>query len=203
MTKRWLVGLVVVVALVGVGGIGYAAFTSSVTLTANGNAGTLYLEWACIRGEYACDTSTVGVPNAGVLDSAALGYATCSFTYTDEGFGLSINASNLAPGDSCTMPASFGGILANFGSLPATLTAALTSASISCGYFTFSDNLFFPSPVALGGAPLVSSIPIGANAYVPAGGYTATLTLSPSAPLATCGGVTDVATYTITATAGT
>jgi hypothetical protein len=203
MTKQWLVGLVVVVALVGVGGIGYAAFTSTVTLSANGNAGTLNLEWACIAGPYPCDSSSVGIANAGVLDSAAVSYAYCNFTYVDHGFGLDLNASNLAPGDSCTMPASFGGILGNFGSLPATLTATLTSSSISCGYFTFSDNLFFTTPVSLGGSPSVSSIPIGAHSYLPLGGYTATLTLSPSATLSACGGVTDSATYTITATAGT
>jgi len=193
MARKWVIGLIALLIAVTMGGIGYAQFTSSVSLSVNASAGTVALSWID-------STPTLtGCP----------AYATCSASLTAG--ALSMTCGPLAPGDSCTLPQSDGVYLENSGSLPATVSLAFVSQT-GPGCFQFADNLFFSSNPAITN-PFTYTFPIGASdtgnlpgAYgVPltgdtplTGAYTATITLPADAPNS-CQGATDTASWSITA----
>ena len=95
--------LTVVVAILAVG-VGYAAFTSQVTLNGNASAGTLSIQW--IGPAYPAVTTTD--PNL-----------TCNVTLTPSVVTMTVGG--LYPGASCTMPLSDKVVVKNVGTLPAAI----------------------------------------------------------------------------------
>ena len=155
MGKRWVMGLVAMVAVVAVGGIGFAAFTTSAYINGGANAGTFQLQW---QG-----------PTSGVGSQT---YNTCpaptGSTMTNTSDTLTLTAGNLAPGDYCT----FNAVLADVGTLPGQTYDSITAVSGAC-YWFFSDNY--------GGhaAPPVPETPLGPLSIAPGSpiAYSATLGL--------------------------
>ncbi|HTT44747.1 MAG TPA: hypothetical protein VMH38_01865 [Thermoplasmata archaeon] len=155
MGKRWVMGLVAMVAVVAVGGIGFAAFTTSAYINGAANAGTFQLQW---QG-----------PTTGVGSET---YNTCpaptGSTTTNTSDTLTLTAGNLAPGDSCTFTA----VLADVGSLPGQTYDFISAVSGPCTWF-FYDNY--------GGhaAPPVPETPLGPISIAPGSpiAYSATLGL--------------------------
>lgn len=130
MRGNWLLGLVTVVALVGAGGIGFAAFTTTATVNGSATGGTAELHWS-------------GTPS-----TSASGYVTgCSPSFgTSDGIGatvMTIAAAGFAPGDSCTVTEN----LVNGGTVGLTFTSAPTITGITngngCGTneWTIGDNV--------------------------------------------------------------
>ncbi len=125
MVSRMLLGVIAMVAVVAVGGIGFATYTSSITVNGSAASGDLNLAFY----------------TSGVTDGT---YAVCSVTSLT-GTVATISASDLSPGDSCSVTLG----VANYGSLPATSESSqLTSYSGQlCGpYGTYNclgvaDNL--------------------------------------------------------------
>jgi hypothetical protein len=157
MGKQWLTGLVAIVAVVAVGGIGFAAFTTTAYINGSANAGTVQLAW--------WDGTQMTTPSAS--------YVTCSATVsttTMPNDTLTVGASNLAPGDNCTVSVT----LANEGSLPATVYDYLTAATGSCSWY-YIDN-FAPGGHSSATLPETPQGPIalGANSQMT---YTAFLGL--------------------------
>lgn len=106
MGKRWVMGLVAVVAVVAAGGIGFAAFTSSAYINitvASGTLGPLY--WA--NEQTPTSTESFDVCQQSIT----------TFVNTSDTWNLA--ATNLAPGDQCTFTAS----LYNAGTIPANVVA--------------------------------------------------------------------------------
>jgi hypothetical protein len=111
MGSRLVLVMVAAVAIVAVGGIGFAAFTSSVTVNGTASAGNIVLEFA--SNPYGTGAST---PSG----------ATCTLqTYGGTTTTISISASNLAPNQYC----SFVLTITNAGSLPANSESSLFTAS--------------------------------------------------------------------------
>ena len=135
-------------------GTGYAAFTASVSVNGTATSGTLGpFYWAA--------------PSAHGFGS----YDTCSSSlYTDHSPDdtLNLSAKNLAPGDLCGYAAD----LYNPGSLPATVTETITSASGAlCADLTFSDNGFTPGvTIGSGGQTGATSFSVSAGGFVTWGG---------------------------------
>lgn len=134
MGNRLLIAMVAAVAIVAVGGIGFAAFTSSVTVNGSATVGTITLEFA--SNPYGTGSST---PSG----------ATCTVgSYVGTVTTISIAASNLEPGQYCT----FSLTVTNAGSLPAISesssfsatsgTYCSTSGQINCIWV--QDNLASP-----------------------------------------------------------
>ena len=107
--RKWVVGLIAAIAVISVGGVGFAAFTSSVSLTINGSSGTLNIEWVGPA------SPPVTVTEALPTDDAA-----CSASLTPTTF--LIKFVNVAPNDVCVLPQSDGVFIENFGTLPGTVT---------------------------------------------------------------------------------
>jgi hypothetical protein len=134
LTKAATTGLVVV-AVVAIAGTGFAAFTTSAFITANGGAGNLGpLVWGT-------------TPAYGGFASNDICTATTGTT-SSPGDTLVLTAGNLLPGDTCA----YGDVLNNLGSLPAGATEEITTASGSlCSSLVYEDNFFSPSvPVSVG-----------------------------------------------------
>lgn len=149
LTKGLTAGLVAVTLLVTVG-TGFAAFTANAYVNGSARAGTLGpLTWgpSPAYGGFAPNdvcTADVGATNA-PSDT------------------LFLTADNLAPGDIC----SFGDSLSNGGSLPATVSEKITSASGGlCAVLFFGDNFFNPS-VLIGPGGQTSTL----THVVPAGSF--------------------------------
>ncbi|MGI0128730.1 MAG: hypothetical protein ACREEC_01010 [Thermoplasmata archaeon] len=109
MGKRLLLGVVAMIAVVAVGGIGFAAYTSSATVYGSASSGNLALAF-----DY-------GNPTGGT-------YANCA-VFDLIGNTVHISATDLSPGDSCSVTL---GVINN-GSLPATSEATsfgFTSGSV-------------------------------------------------------------------------
>ena len=127
MGNRWLVGLAVVVAVVAVGGVGFAAFTTTAYLQGSAQAGQLGpLTW-----------SNLGNPVGNHS------YNKCSISTTNYTSGgstqdtLVLTAKNQAPGDWCQFKAH----LNNLGTIPAEVYANLTCYSGGmCGNTSLYDN---------------------------------------------------------------
>jgi hypothetical protein len=121
MTKTVAISLFAASLLV-LGGIGYAAFTSTSTINVTANAGTFSLGWWGM-GVYAT-TST---------------YDTC--TPSVSGSVLTVTVGNMAPGDECIIT----GYVTDTGTLPGTVAAGVPGpcndgGSGMCGYVGYYDN---------------------------------------------------------------
>jgi len=175
MGKRWLAGLVVVVAIAAVGGIGFAAFTTSAFIKGNASAGTLGpLYWSDVSG---CSASTSTTNNGSDT--------------------LVITALNMAPGDSCTVT----GTLNNGGSLPANVYSEVTCVNPAedCLVFTYWDSFSpYPNGYDVSGGPF-GPLAVPAEGSIP---YTGTLGL-PSGLGNEYQGITCQFEITLTASAGT
>ncbi|HTT44746.1 MAG TPA: hypothetical protein VMH38_01860 [Thermoplasmata archaeon] len=148
-TKAATTGLVTLAALLAVG-TGFAAFTTSAFVQGQGQAGTLGpLVWgpSPAYGGFAANDNCFADRG----------------TTTSAGDTLYLTAGNLAPGDIC----SYGDNLNNLGSLPASVSEQVTSASGGlCSVLAFGDNFFSPS-VVIGGGGQTSTL----SHVVPAGSY--------------------------------
>ena len=176
MVRKWMVGLVAAIAVISVGGVGFAAFTSTVSIQLNATAGSLNIEWIGPSSPAMTGTNT---------------WDKCIASLTAK--ALTITAGNLAPGDVCTLPASDGVFVTNTGSIPGTLS--LYDASRTGGGCTFfeGDNL-----VPFGGFPTT----ISPGQELPSGGYTSSLFL-PAGDPSSCMGSFVSHTWDLNATAGT
>lgn len=101
MAKRLILGLVAMIAVLVVGGVGFATYTSSVTVYGAGSSGNVHLAF-----DY-----------SGVTGGT---YAVCAVTHLS-GATVHVTATDLSPGDSCH--ATLGVI--NNGTLPATSEATV------------------------------------------------------------------------------
>jgi hypothetical protein len=157
MGNRMVLALVAVVAVAAVGGMGFAAYTSAVTVYGGGSSGDISLAF-----DYG---STAGGTNA-----------VCTITDLI-GNTVHVTATDLSPGDSCS--ATLG--IINNGSLPATSeTSAISSVSGNeCNYpdayncIQVTDNLASPLNTELnsGGSGTTA---IGAGDLYP-GNYVVTI----------------------------
>jgi hypothetical protein len=129
MGRRLLLAMVAAVAVVAVGGIGFAAITSTITINASANAGTFNLFFSLDNGYSALTETPTGaaVCNSGGTDGI-----------TDSGALLTISASNLGPGDYCTISDLS---VVNSGSLPGTVTEVLTPVSGDCSSTYYADAI--------------------------------------------------------------
>ncbi len=133
MVKRSLLTIGVIVAVVGMSGIGFASFATSAFLNGSATAGTLGpLTW-----------SNLGTP------TTSASYNTCTVS-TSETHNASdtlvVTVGNLAPGDYCTIS----GDLSNAGSIPANVYSEVTcyaQTASGCTVTSLYDN-FAPAPGA-------------------------------------------------------
>jgi hypothetical protein len=151
-----------IVAVVAVGGIGFAAFTTTAYVNGNAAAGTLGpLTWS--------DLGTPVATSTYVGCTVSTGNHSVTGTTQDD---LFIGATNLAPGDQCTFTAD----LNNLGSIPANVYAQVTcvNPAAACLVFTYWDNFApFPNGYDVSGGPF-GPLTIGAGSYI---AYTGTLGL--------------------------
>jgi hypothetical protein len=179
-------GLATLIAVVAVGGIGFAQFTTSAYLNGNASAGTLGpLTW-----------SNVDTPQS------TASYVTCTVTIgttTNTSDTLEVTATNLAPGVTCTFTAD----LNNGGSIPANVYSQVVCtipAGACYNYFSYWDTF----------SPQLN------NGYDVSGGPFGPITVVSGTPLAYTGtvgmfpglgneaqGTTCQFVITFTATAGT
>jgi len=155
MGKRWLMGLVAVVAFVAVGGLGFAAFTTSAYINGSASAGTFQLQW---------QGPASGTPSA-YYNTCPTPYAT---TTTNSSDTLVLSAGNLAPGDYCVFTAQ----LVDIGTLPGnSYDFVSTDAYSGCSWF-LTDNF--------GGHHNPPETPLGPIGIAPGSpiSYSATLGLS-------------------------
>ena len=153
MVRRWVAGLIAAVVMMSVGGVGFAAFTSSVLLTTHDTAGSVTVVWV------SPSTHPKMVPD--------LANDQCTDYLTPTAF--LINVSNAGPGDGCSIPASDGIYLQNTGTINAELTLVTLLANGPCTWF-YSDNF----------APFGTSFPqpIAAGQSLPSGGYSIHIVLA-------------------------
>jgi hypothetical protein len=173
----------VVLAVVAIAGTGFAAFTSTAYVNGSAVAGTL---GPMIWGP---DPAYGGFQPNDVCDASV---GTTHITSDT----LFLTASNFLPGDIC----SYGDNLNNLGSLPATVSEQITSASGSlCTYLAFGDNFFSPA-VTIGSGGQTSGLThtIPAGSYIQWAGF---IHLLPSTPPSVGGSC--AFTVTLTGTAGT
>ncbi|HTP56013.1 MAG TPA: hypothetical protein VML53_05030 [Thermoplasmata archaeon] len=129
MAKRWLVGLVAAVAVVGLAGVGFSAFTATATVNGYATAGSVSLQ-ITETGGYACF----------YLPDTPYGYASApgnvSFSpIRDGGTEVSLNVSNLTPGVICSGLI----LLTNAGSVPLNVSVSLYTAGFNgvCGAYDY------------------------------------------------------------------
>ena len=97
MGRRWLMGVVGLIAVLGVAGVGFAAYTATATLNVNATAGSFYLY------------------ESGSVQSQSLSSASASCAPGASGTALTLTVTNLLPGDYCnftvtvTDPGTIGG----------------------------------------------------------------------------------------------
>ena len=180
MTKTTVVSLFAL-SLLALTGVGYAAFTSSITVNGTASAGTLSIAF------------TTPANTAGYGTSTPSGVGSCSFSGT--GASTTLTVSNMDPGDTCTADIT----VANTGSLPTSSEAtSLSGAPEACvptstspyNCFTISDNLGLNSytgasgsggAVASGGSftyTVSVALPSTATTQGLSGSFTITLTAS-------------------------
>jgi hypothetical protein len=128
MGNRMLMVMAAAVAIVAIGGIGFATLTSSITANVSGTAGGINVDWVY----------------PGIITSpleVATGAAVCNSGgtdgITDSGTLLTISASNLGPGDYCTISDV---VVENTQGLPGTLSEGFSSV-VGCSDVSYSDNL--------------------------------------------------------------
>ncbi len=138
------------IAVVAVGGVAFASFTSSVTVHANASAGTIVLKF---------DGTNSG--------SSTPSGATCTIAFPSSPPTqvATVTASNLAPGQYCT----FNLEIANYGTLPATTESTVlsptggticNSAALTTNCIFVQDNLGLNSETPIGGSGS-TTIPAG------------------------------------------
>ena len=154
MVRKWVAGLIAAVVLMSMGGVGFAAFTSTVYMNFNDSAGSLTIVWVAPSSHPAMIQDQ---PND-----------VCSDYLTPTTF--TINVSNAAPGDGCSIPASDGIFIEDTGTLGGSITVTNTVNLGPCTWFA-SDNFVpfgtFPAPIAPG-----QSLPpggLGIHVYMGAG----------------------------------
>jgi len=130
MAKRWLVGLVAAVAVVGLAGVGFSAFTATATVNGYASAGSVSLQ-ITETGTFSCfylpDTPYPYAPAPGNIAFSPI---------RDGGTEVSFNVSNLTPGVICN-----GGVLlVNEGSVPLNVSVSLFSAGFNgvCGAYQYN-----------------------------------------------------------------
>ena len=125
MGGKLVMGLVSVIAVAALAGVGFAAYTSSASLTVNASAGSFYI-----------------VASAYVY-SSSLAVGSCYVTTS--GNSITLNLVNLLPGDYCQFNNSY----TDAGSLPGTYVSYVTGPFVGAGCSQF--NVFAPwttAPVA-------------------------------------------------------
>jgi hypothetical protein len=141
MGSRLVLALVAAVAIVAVGGIGFAAFTANAYINGTAGAGNVQLAW-CNPG-YASCAAYYGATGPTTYFASDPGVNICptptvitSVTTEDT---LVLSATNLAPGDYCTFTAS----LDNVGTLPVSVSGngAYGGAGSGCGDVEYGDNI--------------------------------------------------------------
>jgi hypothetical protein len=96
MGNRWMMGLIAVIAAAAVGGIGFATYSSTASITVTANAGSFYVQ------------------ASGGLTASSLAVGSCTSS-VGPGGSISVVATNMLPGDYCnwtfviTDPGSIGG----------------------------------------------------------------------------------------------
>lgn len=195
MGQRLVLGLVAMVAIVAAGGMGFAAWTSVITVSGSGNAGNLgNVEWGTSPTSTAgniygytpslvCSPGTVTGPTNGYWDSAFIG-------------------SYFAPGDYCYFTNTISLVGGNVNVL---LSETITlSDTLGClGYWTYADSIVGTlSPVGSGTGPVTVG-PVF-DGYLSPGGTPASfdgyLELDPNAPTS-CFGDTISWSATVSGTA--
>ena len=163
-TKATLVSLLAI-ALIAAGGIGYSAFTSTASATANATGGTIGLIWA------------YGSP-----DASNPSYATCQLT--GSGSAITLTVAAIAPGDGGCL---FDVTVQNTGNIPAALTISPgngqtfggTDPSTSTPCFTFNTAGL---PATLGPGATTSTfylrISVAAGHSNACAGYSATTSVA-------------------------
>jgi len=158
--------LTVVVAILAVG-VGYAAFTSQVTLNGNASAGTLSIQW--IGPAYPAVTTTD--PNL-----------TCNVTLTPSVVTMTVGG--LYPGASCTMPLSDKVVVKNVGTLPAAIAGVyaagpVTGPSSPCtsGNFYVANSGYSPTLSSGSSFPWFQTIGLESSAGNGCQGDTFTFTI--------------------------
>jgi hypothetical protein len=184
MRKVGLLGLATLIAVVAVGGIGFAQFTTSAYLSGNASAGTLGpLTWSNV-GETTLSST----------------YVTCTVTIgttTNTSDTLEVTVGNLAPGDYCMFSAD----LNNGGSIPANVYAEVTCYTQTLGGCTQTSLYDNFAPSGAGESYNVIYGPITVTSSTPLA-YSGEIQLSPGIGNA-YQGATCVFTVTFSATAGT
>jgi len=178
MGNRWLVAVAALVAVVAVGGIGFATFTANAYVNGNAQAGYLQLQWGA---------EPASTPSASyVACSAVVGQTTTA------GDTLTVYASNLAPGDSCN----FADSLNDVGTLPGTTYAQLQVPTFygDCTWFVYDTYGAHSYP------PLES--PLGPISIAPGSPIAYSLTYGLSSGNAGCQNAALTFQIVITATAG-
>lgn len=131
MARKWMMGLISVVAIAAVAGVGFAAYTATATVTVNVNAGSFYL-----------------VP-AATLTASKLAVGSC--TPTLSGDTVTVTDNNLLPGDYCNWTFSY----TDAGSLGGTFVSwyAPGFSGPGCSQLTTNDQwtVYPVSEVAPGG----------------------------------------------------
>ncbi|MGI0128824.1 MAG: hypothetical protein ACREEC_01485 [Thermoplasmata archaeon] len=147
MPRNWLVGVLALIVVFVVAGVGYAAFTSSASITAGAGAGTFGpLTWG----------STGGV--APYYDSGCPSYVN-EYSPVVSGSSITVGVSNMAPGDTCSVHM----YLQNAGTLAGTLSeiitcTVMTGPSNSCSQFTYTDNIPTATIPAISGGGVGCSV---------------------------------------------
>jgi hypothetical protein len=199
MGNRLLMVMVTAVAIVAVGGIGFAAFTSTITANISSTAGTISLVWGGFTY------------NAYHEDGTPATYVSCSATAGGAGYAsVSISVTNLAPGDYCVIQSN----IIDAGNIPGTVTQTLyNGVSTPCydlypATCFFEDDTFHNQGDLSGSAASVSGLPtpvvdnevfdISPGGGLPSG-FVAVVQLSPGAVNAEQG-LTDTLEEQFTAT---
>jgi len=174
MTKTTVVSLFAI-SLLALTGIGYAAFTYSITVTGTASAGTLAIEF--------------NVPaNPGV--STPSGDGACSFSGT--GTSTTLTVTNMVPGDTCTAQIT----IQNIGTVPTSTETTAISGGPYCNSpgqlncFAVTDSLGLNSEtgatgsggsIGVGGTYLYSVnviFPTGSTSQSTTASFTITVTAS-------------------------
>jgi hypothetical protein len=153
MRANQVAGLLAVVSVIAVAGIGYAAFTSSISLNATASAGTLAIQWVGPASPAVTTTS----PNV-----------TCAVSLTPTLLRMTVGG--LFPGQSCTMP--LGSVtVENSGTLSASVTAVETPGPVtgpgtpcSASNFTVVNSGYNPNLGPGASFPWFQTAGLGASA---------------------------------------
>lgn len=128
MVKKSLLAIATIVAVVAVGGIGFAAWTSTVTATISSTAGTFTIVWGSFS--YA----------AYHADGTPASYVGCSASGGGSGQGnVEIAVTNMAPGDYCVISSS----ITDTGNVPGSVTLTEFSGVATPCYDLYPTTCFY------------------------------------------------------------